>query len=88
MTNDTLTIFFSLNNSVNSLVQNEDNAKEDAENPDDEKKEPEPLKVILPPQNPVGPGEMGEAVEIKDPDPETKLKIGNRDIFSNQNFLP
>ena len=38
------------------------------------------LKVILPPQNPVGPGEMGEAVQIKDPDPDTKQKIGNKTV--------
>ena len=40
--------------------------------------EDDKLKVILPPQNPVGPGEMGEAVQIKDPDPDTKQKIGNK----------
>ena len=32
--------------------------------------------MILPPQNPEGPGERGEAVQIKDPDPDTKAKIG------------
>ena len=40
------------------------------------KKGKDQLKVILPPQNPEGPGERGEAVQIKDPDPDTKAKIG------------
>jgi len=39
------------------------------------KKGKDQLKVILPPQNPEGPGERGEAVQIKDPDPDTKAKI-------------
>ena len=54
--------------------------QEEEEKEEEEKKKKEeekPLEVILPPQNPVGPGEMGEAVQIKDPDPETKKKIGN-----------
>ena len=48
--------------------------------------EDDKLKVILPPQNPVGPGEMGEAVQIKDPDPDTKQKIGNKK-FENASCL-
>jgi len=48
---------------------------EDMKEEDKDIGEEEKLKVILPPQNPVGPGEMGEPVQIKDPDPITKQKI-------------
>ena len=62
----------------------EDKAAKDktAEEKTAKEKDEQQLKVILPPQNPVGPGEMGEAVQIRDPDPETKKKIGKKQTYT------
>lgn len=55
----------------------EDNKKEDIKDNESEKekKEENDQLVLAPPQDPNGPGEMGKAVKIKDPDAETKKKI-------------